>query len=79
VGDLLEPVKDLVQELARQRGLAAVSMACDYAAGDVELVDITEDLVKLYDPSEKTLAMARDIRAAKPVDLDRIGERPAKR
>jgi hypothetical protein len=78
VGDLLEPVKDRVQELARRRGLAAVSQVCDYAAGDVELVDITEDLVKLYDPSEKALAMAREVRSAKPVDLVRLAELPAK-
>jgi hypothetical protein len=78
VGDLLEPVKDRVQELARRRGLAAITMACDYTAGDVELVDVTEDLVKLYDPSEKTLAAARDVRSAKPVDLVRLADLPAK-
>jgi hypothetical protein len=78
VDDLLEPVKDRVQELARRRGLAAVSMACDYAAPDVELVDITEDLVKLYDPSEKTLATARNVRSAKVVDLVQLADLPAK-
>src|SRR5262249_27166244 len=78
VGDLLEPVKDRVRELAVRRGLAAISMGCDYAAGDVELVDVTEDLVKLYDPSEKTLATARQVRAAQPMDLVRLADLPAK-
>jgi hypothetical protein len=78
VGDLLEPIKDRVQELARRRGLAAVSMGYDYAALDVELVEITEDLVKLYDPSEKTLAAARAVRSAKVVDLVRLADLPAK-
>ena len=68
-----------MRDLARQRGLAAISMGCDYVAGDVELVDVTEDLVKLYDPSEKTLKIAREIRAVKPLDLDRLAELPAKR
>jgi hypothetical protein len=78
VGDLLEPVKDRVRDLAQRRGLAAISMGCDYAAGEVELVDVTEDLVKLYDPSEKTLATAREVRSAKPVDLVRLADLPAK-
>ena len=79
VGDLLEPVKGRVQDLARRRGLAAITMGCDYTAQDVELVDVTEDLMQLYEPSEKTLTTARGIRSAKPVDLDRIAELPAKR
>lgn len=78
VGDLLEPVTDRVRDLAQRRGLAAISMGCDYADADVELVDVTEDLVKLYDPSEKTLATARQIRAAKPMDVVRIADLPAK-
>jgi hypothetical protein len=78
VGDLLEPVKDGVRELVGRRGLAAITMGCDYAAGDAELVDVTEDLVKLYDPSEKTIATARQVRSAEPVDLVRLAELPAK-
>ena len=79
VADLLEPVKDGVRDLARRRSLAAITMACDFSAENVELVDVTEDLVKLYDPSEKTLATAREVRSIKPADLDKIAEVPTKR
>ena len=78
VNDLLEPVKDKVQELARNQGLAAVTQSCDYAGGEVEIVDVTEELVKLYDPTDKTITMSRNIRTAKLVDLVQLGKLPAK-
>ena len=78
VDDLLAPVKDKVAKLARERKLAAITMSCDFIAGPVELVDVTDDLVKLYDPSEKTLKTARGVRAVKPVPLTQIATMPAK-
>jgi hypothetical protein len=78
VDDLLAPVKDGVAKLARERQLAAITMSCDFTGGQVELVDVTEDLVKLYDPSEKTLKTARGVRAVKPVPLTQIAKMPAK-
>jgi hypothetical protein len=52
VDDLLEPVKDRIAKLARDKQLAAITMNCDFTSEQVELVDVTEDLVKLYDPPE---------------------------
>jgi hypothetical protein len=78
VDDLLAPVKDKVARFARDRKLAAITMSCDFTAGQVELVDVTEDLVKLYDPSEKTLKMTRGARAVKPLPLTEIANMPAK-
>jgi len=42
-------------------------------------VDVTDDLVKLYDPSEKTLKTARSVRAVKPVPLTQIANMPVKK
>lgn len=78
VEDLLEPVKEKVRALAQQRSLAAITMGCTFAGADVELVDITEDLVKLYEPSERTLTMARSVRTAKVVDLLKLADMPVK-
>jgi hypothetical protein len=79
VDDLLAPVKDGVAKLARERKLAAITMNCDFTGGQVELVDVTDDLVKLYDPSEKTLKRARAVRAVKPALLTQIANMPVKR
>jgi hypothetical protein len=77
VSELLEPVKEQVAKLAQQRQLAAIVMSCDFLGGEVELVDVTDDLVKLYDPSERTLGHVRGIRAAKPVPLTQLADLPA--
>jgi hypothetical protein len=78
VDDLLAPVKDQMAKLARDRQLAAICMSCDFVGGDVEIVDITDDLVKLYDPSEKTLEHVQGIRKVKPAFLTQIANVPAK-
>jgi len=78
VDDLLEKVKGQLANLARDKQLAAITMSCDFTAEDIELIDVTDDLVKLYNPSEKTLQSARDIRKHKPVKLSEIDAHPAK-
>ena len=79
VDDLLAPVKDKVARLIRERRLAAITMSCGFTSGEVELVDVTDGLVKFYDPSEKTLKRVRAVRGAKPVPLTQIVHMPAKR
>jgi hypothetical protein len=79
VTELLEPVKDEVAKLARQRQLTAITMHCDFLGADVEVVDVTDDLVKLYDPSKKALGHIQAIRTAKPVPLTELADLPAKR
>jgi hypothetical protein len=76
VDDLLEPVKEGLARLARDKRLAAISMHCDFTSDEVELVDITEEIVRLYDPSEKTLKTVRDIRKVKPIRLSELADHP---
>jgi hypothetical protein len=78
VDDLLEPVKEQLSKLARDKKLAAVTMSCDFTGDQVELVDVTDDLVKLFDSSEKTLQSVREIRKIKPMKLTAIADLPAK-
>lgn len=76
VDDLLEPVKPQIAKLARDKNLAAITMICDFTSEQVELVDVTEDLVKLYDPSEETLKSTREIRKAKLIKLSELKDNP---
>jgi len=78
VDDLLEPVKEQIAKLARDKQLAAITMSCDFTAEDVELIDITDDLVMLYDPSdkEKMLQTVREFRKIKPVPLAELKDNP---
>ena len=72
VCDLLEHVKDKMPEMARKTGVAVIARQCDYTSSDVEVVDVTKELVSLFDPSEKTLETVEALKKHKPMDLDVI-------
>lgn len=72
VCDLLEDVKDKMPEMARKAGVAMITRQCDYSSSDVEVVDVTKELVSLFDPSEKTLRTVEVLKKHKPIDLDVI-------
>lgn len=78
VGELLKPFEKQVAKLAEDRQLAAITMHCDFAAANVEIVDVTDDLVQLFEPAAKTAEMAREIRKAEPVSLTVLADMPAK-
>jgi len=72
VDDLLEPVKAEIAKFARDKQLAAITMSCDFTSDQVELIDVTDDLVKLYNPSEKMLQGLPEFRKTKPVKLSEL-------
>jgi hypothetical protein len=72
VGDLLAYVRDRLPELARRSGLDLIAWQVDYSAPDVEVVDVTDELVQLFEPSDRTLATVAEVRKHDPVDLDVI-------
>jgi hypothetical protein len=69
VGDLLEPLNEQIAQLAKAKRLAAITMNCEFVSDSVELVDVTDDLVKLFQPSEKTLERVAEIRKTEPLSL----------
>ena len=77
VDELLEPIKEQLARLARDKQLAAIAMSCDFTSEQVEVVDITDDIVKLYDPPEKALKHVREIRKVKPIELTKLADLPA--
>lgn len=72
VSNLLEHVKDGLPEVAESAGVLAIVRACDFTAPNVQTVDVTDQLVKLFDPSERTLKTVREIRKVDPVHLDDV-------
>ena len=61
----------------REKQLAAITMSCDFTSEQVEVVDITDDIVKLFDPPEKALKHVREIRKVKPIKLTVLADLPA--
>lgn len=70
VDDLLAHVKDQLPEVARRAGVDVIAWQCDYTSPNVELVDITKELVLLFEPSDKTLKFVDEILKLDPIDLD---------
>ena len=74
VHDLLAHVKDEIPAVAKQAGVVAIVSKCDFTSDEVEVVDVTDRLVGLFDPSERTLKYVKEIKGQKPVDLDDLKE-----
>ena len=72
VTDLLAHVEDQLPALAKKLGIDVIAFECNYLGPDVEKVDITLDLVKLYEPSPETMKMVREIMAQDPVALEEL-------
>jgi len=72
VDDLLAHVKDQLPEVARKKGIDLIAWQCDYSGLNVEVVDITNELVSLFEPSEKTLRIVEELKKHDPIDLDEI-------
>lgn len=70
VDDLLVHVRDGLAALAKEKKLALITRECDYQAPNVEIVDVTDEIVRLYDPSEKTLKIVEEIRKVEPAGLE---------
>ena len=77
VNDLLEHVKEGVARLAEERGLSIIAMECDHVAADVDVVDVTDDLVELFEPTERSREMVGKVRQAQPVSLLELADLPA--
>lgn len=77
VDDLLTPVKKGVATVAKEKKLAAIVMQCDYTAPNVEVVDVTNALVDLFKPNERTREIVRTLRDVKPVGLLELADMKA--
>ncbi len=74
VDDLLAPVAPGVAEVAARHGLAAIAPALDFQAQDVTVIDVTDDLVALFEPSGRTRTNAARIRRERPVPLVKLAD-----
>lgn len=77
VTDLLEPVEADLKKLLQDKGLSAITLHCDAVASEVELVDVTLDLVKMFEPNERTLTWVEQMKDKKPLSLLELAKLPA--
>ena len=72
VDDLLTFVKDKFPEVAAKTGVDLISMQCDYTGADIEIIDITHELVALFEPSDQALNYIEETTKTAPLDLDEL-------
>jgi hypothetical protein len=69
VDDILAHLEDKLPEIAREAGVDIIVARLDYQGPSVELVDVTDQLVRAFDPDERTIRTVTELRKHKPIDL----------
>src|SRR5262249_48041648 len=77
VDDILQIVADKLPGVAQQNHLAIITRAAEYHVEGVTLVDVTNDLVALFNPDTQTLKIVNDLRAQKPLPIEQVASMPA--
>lgn len=69
VDDLLLVVKDKLAEVAKSAGVDFIGWYPDYVGAEVETVDITDELVALFNPTEDKLKQIESLKDVEPTAL----------
>mgnify|MGYP000933788105 CR=1 FL=1 len=72
VADLLVHVKDRLPEAAARANVQAIAADCDYLAPGVETIDLTDELVRLYNPSPRVLSIVKDMKGKAPLPIEEV-------
>jgi hypothetical protein len=74
VDDILADVKDELPPIAAADNVQSIGLRPDYTAPGVEVVDVTDDLVKLWSPNEKTLKIIASLVKTAPLPIEQIAK-----
>jgi hypothetical protein len=74
VDDLLDAVRDRLPEVAREAGVAAILRSVDFHEPAVEVVDVTDALVRLFDPDAGVLSVVAEVRSNAPLALEAVAQ-----
>lgn len=74
VGDILSEVKDQLPRIAETANVQAISQSADYTNPEVDVVDITGDLIKLWSPDAATLKMISRLKKTTPVPIEEVAK-----
>lgn len=72
VDELLKEIDEGVAQLAAEKDLDAIVWFADYHSDGVELVDVTMDLVRLFEPTDKGLMWAEQVGSKEPLSFDEL-------
>jgi hypothetical protein len=72
VDDALAPVVEKLPAVAKAANVQAITSDFVFSTDSVEQVDITEQLVALYDPNAQTLTMIKDMKGKPPLSEEAL-------
>ena len=73
VDEILAQVRDQLPEVAQRRGLIAIVPSTDFRDdARVEVVDVTDDLVSLFDPDAQTQKIITDLKKQPPLPIEQV-------
>jgi len=72
VDDLLEPVKKHLDKVAEKANVDIIADDTVFTGPGVETIDITNEMVALFDPSPRTLKTVEELKKHKPLAMDQF-------
>ncbi len=72
VHNVLEKVSDKLPAVAQSTGVDVIVCRCDFTDKAVKTVDVTDELVALFDPDEKTLKTIASLKTKDPVPFETL-------
>jgi len=74
VDNILEKIKGKIPEIAKQAGVDVIVSKWDvvYQQSGVEFIDVTDLMVKPFNPDEETLKIIKDLQKKDPVPLEEL-------
>ena len=75
VGFIMAIVKDKLPELAKTAGVSVIlsKWELNFSDPSIEIVDLTSQVVQLFQPKENIDQMSKDISAQQPIPIDEFG------
>ena len=77
VDDILELVKGDLPAVAQQHDVAVITSSVGFHSQGVELIDVTDSLVALFEPDAQTLKMIKALRKHEPEAIEAVAQMPA--
>lgn len=74
IDDVLKRIKDKLPGIAKQANVQVIVSKWDivYQQNNIEFVDVTDQMVKTFEPDAETLKIIKDIRDKAPISNDEI-------
>jgi tetratricopeptide (TPR) repeat protein len=74
VREIMEKISDALPEIAQKASVSVIVSKWEiaYYSPAVEFVDLTPQLVALFDPSEQTLKIVEDMKTIDPIPMDQL-------